>query len=202
MTARRLIAALAVLLVAAAAVGFWIDRRDIGHGVSPSLTASPTASATSSDVSDAARAVTDRYLTTAQPAPVATVAGTLTISGSAVPASVEVLAVESDSRSTVLRWRLSADQTGTVTPGLFSRGTTDADTSGIALVSAQSQQRLVPGTYVQGLFKRCACAKGPYRTGPEGIEMSATFAPLPATVSEVQVRIPTFAPVTVQVTRS
>jgi hypothetical protein len=200
---RRRLPVVLVVLAGLAVVGWLVLRPGGGEpGTAPGpgggkATASP--SATAGGGSDE---VLRKYLSTASPTPVATVSGRLKVSGSDSPARVEVIAVEADDRSTVLRWRLVADQTGTITANLFSRGATDSDTSAIALISRETQQRMVPGRYVQGLFSRCACAKAPYRVGPRGVEMSAVFAPLASTVREIEVRIPTFAPVSVPITRS
>jgi hypothetical protein len=194
-----LVGLIVVVVAVAIAIGaFSGDDGNDGDGPGPG----PTASGASTPSAGTAQDLASKYLTTTPEPAVASAAGTLEMGGTEVPAKAEMLAVTSGAGSTVLRWRLTAERIGTLPPALFTRGSTDADTSGIALVSERSQQRLIPGRYVQGVLNRCACSNQPYQVGPRGVEMSAVFAALPETVTQVEVRIPTFPAVTVPVTRS
>jgi hypothetical protein len=139
------------------------------------------------------------------PKAVATVDGTVKKSGGApVAARAEIEVVQASADSTVLRWRLSVPS-GEVKLsnkdwGIRALGNIDR----VALVATGEDLQLNPVTWKapKGTLRDCGCSKVPYGVGPKGAELGALYSALPASVTEVEVRIPGFAAVKVPVTRA
>jgi hypothetical protein len=145
-----------------------------------------------------------RYLSPSAAPAIATTKGTIATYGGQAPVQAQILTLSTSASSTVLRWRLIGEAGGGRPRGeQFAEGGLGADTSGVALVSRGTNQRFAPAQ-VQGTKQGsdCACSLAPRVLGPAGIELSGEYAPLPQTITEIEVQIPGLAPVTVPVTRA
>jgi hypothetical protein len=193
-------AAVVVLAVLVVAGIVWSTR----SGDDPA-TLGPGASGPSPTVSadEASREFSAKYLT-ALPAvtPIASQQGSIEVTNTEkTPATMDVLSLESNDASTVLRWRLSTPQQVAINSPQFSARRSNSSTSALTLVSTATDQRLTLGEYVQVGFTACTCSDLPYESGPGGVELSAVFGPLDAGATQVELNVPGFAPLTVPVTR-
>jgi hypothetical protein len=142
----------------------------------------------------------------APPAPVAVTRGRLRANPSdeMIPATAEIISVQASDTSTILTWQLSSP--------------TDIPLQGRSLQSAQGRLampdavRLVdpaakksygvntmeePGSTIVD----CVCSTYPGHVGPDPVRMTAEYPALPAGLTSISVRIPSFAPATVALTR-
>jgi hypothetical protein len=198
-TRARLLGAVAV---AAVLVAGWLFLRAGDDGPDPEASRQPAATPAATTGTAAAEAISRQYLTPAAGQPVATVQGQVEVSNTQkTPATLDVLALETNDRSTVLRWRLSTPAMTNLNTPQFARGRATNATSALQLTSRQTNQRLLPGTFVQESLSACSCSDLPYRSGPDGVELSAVLAPLEQGATEVELAVPGFPVVKVPVTR-
>lgn len=116
------------------------------------------------------------------------------------PARLEILSLESSSASTLVRYVITADEQ---TKEQLSQYLPDAGGSmgsRVELAVPQADLLLTPGNW-SGLSSDCTCTWHANEFGPDGLQMSALFPALPDSVTEAQLVIPGFEPLTAPVTR-
>ena len=180
-----------------------------GASSSTSSTASSSGASPSAgpsvDTAAAVQALVRQYLPWRPPA-VASVDGTVTaLSGTVsrpAPARLEILQVQGTPSSTVLRMRLtSAAPVQLQANSRFSRGLKiNIDVAGVRLDVPPSGFSTWPDLFAPGAGRTptiCTCSLIPADLDRDGVQLSATFPPLPQGTSSVVVRLPGFSAVTV-----
>jgi hypothetical protein len=190
--------ALAVLLLGLVLAGCTSSHSD----GSP---AGPASAAASDPAAEAAR-ISAQYLPAATPTALATVRGQVRDgSEKDVPGTLELISVQAGANSTAVRWRIATDQPITsVSTNFYHRPLrSTADTSAVTLIAKQADLLLYPSVWAgtDALSQDCTCSWTPSRLGPDGLEMSSLYPNLPASVTEVQLKVPGFPAVTGPVTR-
>jgi hypothetical protein len=197
----------AVLLLAAALAGCSGDGSDSAEAPGPSRSQSSGGSSEGTK-SVAAQKLTEQYLRApVTPVAVASVRGTVrSASGEDLPGTLDLLAVDAGSTSTAVRWKLSSDRPIEVVASTYysRRDRSVADTTNVTLVAPSANLLLAAATWSGSApaSQDCTCARNPASLGPEGVELSSLFPALPSTVTEVQLRVPGFPPVSAPVRRS
>jgi hypothetical protein len=173
-----------------------------GSGASAS-----TGTAASSQSSKAAEQVTQQYLKAAPPAVLASVSGQVVGSDGhgttlQVAGTVDLLSVRAGPNSTAVRWRMSTVQPFELLSSSAYRTAELAvpDVSAVTLVATQANLLLRTGHWLQP--SDCTCAWLPNGLDSTGVEMSILYPALPASVTEVQLKVPGFPAVSGPVTRS
>lgn len=168
-------------------------------------TSGTAAAGAASTLSKAAETVTQHYLSETTATALASAQGTVKGGDGDVPGTVDVLAVRASTASTVVRWRLSANEPVT-TLSLDAYRNLDwkvDDVSGVTLVAKQADLQLKAGHWAnsQVVSGNCICAWQPNNVDSAGIELSMLYPALPASVTEVQLKVPGFPAISVPVTR-
>ncbi len=175
----------------------------------PTPSASSRSSSTSSGSATAAlKDQSAAVLAFTSPAPVARTEGKLAAqvgaeSSPTVPATAEIISVQGSDASTILTWQLSS-ATGIRVQGLTLTTTAPAARfwpDAVRLIDPVGKKSYAVNTMVADNTEFCVCSLYPLHVGPVPVQMTAEYPPLPATATTISVRIPSFAPVTVPVTR-
>ena len=135
--------------------------------------------------------------------PIASANGRLPLVGSeTIAARADILSAGASGATTVLKWRVATEvKRGGIFANMFGEGGAK-DTSAVVLISNSSNQRLWPNRIAYPANPSvCACSQMPQELGPDGVILSGEYPPLAASIADVQVSIPGFAPITVPVTR-
>jgi hypothetical protein len=205
---RRSLAALAILALGAGVLaGCTGDGDKDDKDPTSSASAGTATTGAGNALSAEAARITAQYLNGTAPTVLASVAGKVRDgSGKDVPGKLDLLAVQAGPRSTAVRWRLSTDDPiGTVSTNyynyLYNRL---PDTDAVALLAEEANLRMLPGIWSgTGLSsKDCTCAYVPGKVGPEGVELSSLYPPLPTSVTRIQLQVPGFPALAAPVTRS
>ncbi len=116
-----------------------------------------------------------------------------------------MLAVEAGPSSTMVRWRLATDtQAGGVSTNYYNNIENRLpDVDAVAVVAKQANLRTLPGIWsgTGPSSKDCTCAYVPREIGPKGVELTSLYPSLPASVTEIELRVPGFNPLTAAITR-
>lgn len=204
MTGFRLVPVVLTLLLLTACIG-----GEPGPEASGSQNPSPDASGGSQQPPEqtTAQKLTETLLEgDERPKPVATVRGAIALPQGSAPVEVDILAVQANAQTTLLRWRLRSGTgqplrvrtSSLAAPNLF-------DTRAVALADATGNQRLLPFTYrsLQRLnVTGCTCSEVPESVSADGVQLYALFPPLAPEATTVDVLIPGLPPAEkIQVTR-
>jgi hypothetical protein len=185
------LAALSLLGVLAVS-GCSEDPRPSKTGGSASASASgPSSQAAGSDT---VRAAADKVLAFTATKPVASQTGTIKTSDDhEVSATADVVGLTRGKGSTVLLLRVMAQQDVDTDGGIFSNDEVGQSIDGVSVTVGD--QKFYPGTYRYGeavLAKNCTCTELIRQLGPDGVWMSADFAPLPEGTTQATLSIPGF----------
>lgn len=166
------------------------------------------------DRSTASSDVTSSSAPTASPTPIPYVTPTpepVLASGSGVlprkevRVTVGVVGVDAGPQSTRLRLRFSSQAEVEPHPQALEGTKAGVDIGAVELIARSANQRLAVvyadfGDLLGDAL--CMCSSLPQTIGPEGVDLSALYPPLPAGVTEVQVAVPGISPITAPVTRT
>ncbi|GLY27100.1 hypothetical protein [Kineosporia sp. NBRC 101731] len=112
--------------------------------------------------------------------------------------TLEVQAVDAGESSTHVRFSLSASSEQQLSSGRY----TDSSGAGFRTATLTAAGQTVTGaewTGADGGRADCTCGREPKTVGPAGIDISLLFPALPGSVTEVQLTVPGFVPLTVPV---
>ena len=196
---RGLLAVVAAVVLILVAVVLWGRSRD--DAATPAKPSAPAASTGSGTVD----ALAQRYLHQAGAAPLGSASAKIPTTGGDTPSTVDILSLQAGATSTVLVWRWStaAENQSPTSPltTKLSGSHPGGDTEGVALVSEQSNQKLLPAGYLEAGGWSCTCSELPTNLGPDGAVLTGVYAPLGTAATQVKVEIPGFPAITVPVTR-
>lgn len=109
-----------------------------------------------------------------------------------LPAVAEIIAVEAEGASLLLRWRLkSAGETLRLRATTFSGDSPSFQATEVAMVSPAGQESARPYRTDQG----CICSSVPTDVDTTGQAMSGLYPMFSAVPAEVEIRIPGFPPI-------
>lgn len=194
------------LLVVLTAVGLYLRQAEADPPVAPT-TAQPEVGAqatTTSTVGD----LTEQHLNRGalRGEPVAEAEGVVygyepePFQNLETPARLEILSLESSSASTLVRYVITAEEQTSEQLSRYMPDSGGSMGSRVELAAPQADLLLAPGNW-SGLSSDCTCTWHAKEFGPDGLQMSALFPALPDSVTEAQLVIPGFEPLTAPVTR-
>ncbi|GAB6899766.1 hypothetical protein [Kineosporia succinea] len=112
--------------------------------------------------------------------------------------TLSVLALEAGKSSTHVRFSLSAQEEHQITTSRY----TGSGGQGFRTATVTANGQTINGaewTGPEGGTKDCTCGRAPESVGPAGVEISLLLPALPEAVTEIQLSVPGFVPLTVAV---
>lgn len=127
-------------------------------------------------------------------------------SGEKATVEARVYSVTATDAGTYLRWGLvHADEQVYLTSGLFADPTSSVsgDTSGVRVTDVEHDVSVEPLHTMSGSSSIvCLCSSGPSYVGPHAVLLYASLPALPTDATQVEVTIPGFDAITVDVSRA